>query len=264
MVQHSIHSLSNYHTKWQLITQTETSQYSLCVHVVDACKQWTAHNTFPLTLTLVAHKRTAHERLFSWMLQGAFWSHARRQDAPLCAVWAYQCQNDRTGGFIRPGEHRAAFTVLLQLTCNPITPFSTRKIQQKIRESTLLMQKLWVDHFILWIRNQINLNKSLAIVYDIWPCGKSLNVSFNWEKCSNGLPYCYDDRVLFEKMTNKLPALHLLRFSLWVTYDWPVVIWEILRQSGWQQGCGFWRNNHFKPQSSLVSSDMLFGRQIIL
>lgn len=71
MVQHSTHSLSNYHTEWQLSLQTETSQYSprLCVRVVDACKQRIAHNTFPLTLTLVAYKSTAHERLFSWMLK---------------------------------------------------------------------------------------------------------------------------------------------------------------------------------------------------
>lgn len=70
MDQHSTHSLSNYHTKWQLSTQTETSQYSprLCVRVVDACKQRITHNTFPLTLT-IAYKCTAHERLFSWMLK---------------------------------------------------------------------------------------------------------------------------------------------------------------------------------------------------
>lgn len=39
------------------------------MHVVDTCKQWIAHNTFPLMLTLVAYKRTAHERLLSWMLK---------------------------------------------------------------------------------------------------------------------------------------------------------------------------------------------------
>lgn len=35
---------------------------------VDACKQYysESHNTFPLTLTLVPFKHTAHEILFSW------------------------------------------------------------------------------------------------------------------------------------------------------------------------------------------------------